>query len=61
VSLRHLLRLLLMLLLQLLCVGLRFLLMFRILLLLELLPFLGLLCNQLVLLLLVVPVSLRIP
>jgi hypothetical protein len=60
VFLRQLLRLLLVLLLQFLWVGGRILLMFRVLLLLKLLPILGLRGDQLVLLLFVLLVCLRI-
>ena len=61
VFLRQLLCLLLVLLFQFLRVGVRLLLMFRVLLLLELLPLLGLFGDQLILLLLVLLVRLRVP
>lgn len=61
VFLRQLLRLLLVLLLQFLVSGVRLLLMFRVLLLLKILPILGLFGDQLVLLLFVLLVRLRIP
>jgi hypothetical protein len=60
VFLRQILRLLLVLLFQFLCVGVRRPLMLRILLLLKLLPLLGLLCDEFVLLLLVFLVRLGV-